>query len=79
MGVSASLVLFAIGAILAFAVGIEPRGLDLDAVGVILMIVGGIGFVMSLAFWSSWGGFGAGRRSTYVERTVDDTHHHPVA
>ncbi len=49
MGLGASIVIFAIGAILAFAVEVETSGIDLDAVGVILMIVGIIGLVISLA------------------------------
>jgi hypothetical protein len=40
---------------------------DLDAVGVILLVVGIIGAALSLVFWSSWGGFGGGRgRDTTV-------------
>jgi hypothetical protein len=34
------------------------------------MIVGAVGFVVSLFFWGSWGGFGGSsrrRRSTYRE------------
>ena len=37
----------AVGAILTFAVDVTVQGLDLDAVGVILMVVGGIGLVAS--------------------------------
>jgi hypothetical protein len=33
---------------------------------VILMIVGIVGFLISLLFWSSWGGFGSARRTTVV-------------
>jgi hypothetical protein len=39
-------------------VSAEVSGLDINAVGVILMIVGALGLVVSLVFWSSWGGFG---------------------
>ena len=46
------------GAVLAWAVSAEVSGLDINAVGVILMIVGALGLVVSLVFWSSWGGFG---------------------
>jgi len=35
--------------------------IDLNTVGVILMVVGAIGLVLSLVFWSSWGGFGGTR------------------
>jgi hypothetical protein len=37
---------------------------------VILLIVGVIGFITSLFFWSSWGGFG-GRETTVRERVVE--------
>ena len=69
MGLGASLFLIAGGAILVWGVNAEVAGLDVDAIGVILMVVGVIGLVLSLVFWSSWGGVSAGgrRRSTYVE------------
>jgi hypothetical protein len=68
MGLGASLFLIAGGAILVWGVNAEVGGLDVDAIGVILMVVGIIGAVLSLIFWSSWGGFGGrGRRATYVE------------
>lgn len=58
MGISISILFLAIGAILTWAVSAEVSGVDITAVGVILMIVGAIGLVTSLVFWSSWGGFG---------------------
>jgi hypothetical protein len=68
MGFGTSLFLIAVGAILKFAVNISVQGLDLDAIGVILMIVGAIGLLASIVFWNSWGGFGgAQRRGTIVE------------
>jgi hypothetical protein len=66
MGVAVSLILIAVGAILAFAVTAEASGIDLDVVGLILMIVGGAGLIISLIFWSSIGGYGFTRRETYV-------------
>ena len=68
MGLSVSLLLVAVGAILAFAVDATVNGLDIVTVGWILMIVGGLGALLSLAFWSTWGGFAGTRRETYVER-----------
>jgi hypothetical protein len=66
MGLSGSLILIAIGAILRFAVTAQTEGIDLNTVGMILMIVGAVGAVLSLVFWSSWGGFGGrGTRDTY--------------
>jgi hypothetical protein len=59
-GIGASLFLIAIGAILAFAVNAEISGLDIEIVGWILMGAGGLGILLSLIFWRSWGG-GRGR------------------
>jgi hypothetical protein len=69
MGIGVSLLLVAAGAILIWGVTGELAGVDVDAIGVILMIVGGIGLVLSMVFWSSWGGPGyfGRRRETYVE------------
>jgi len=65
MGISVSILLIAVGAILTWGVTAEAEGLDVNAIGVILMIVGLLGLVISMIFWSSWGGFR--RRATYVE------------
>ena len=62
MGIATSLILFAVGAIMRFAVTATTTGFNLHAVGVILMIVAAVGFVVSIVFWGSWGGFGASRR-----------------
>jgi len=59
MGISLSILLLAVGAVLTWAVSAEVSGMDINAVGVILMIVGAIGLLVSLVFWSSWGGFGS--------------------
>ena len=68
MGLGASLFLIAAGAILVWGVNATVAGLDVDAIGVILIVIGIIGLNLSLIFWSSWGGYGgARRRSTYVE------------
>jgi Domain of unknown function (DUF6458) len=67
MGIGVSLLLIAAGAILTWAVNATVSGLDINTVGVILMVVGIVGFVLSLVFWSSWGGVPARRRTTYVE------------
>ncbi|HEX2381791.1 MAG TPA: DUF6458 family protein [Acidimicrobiales bacterium] len=57
MGLGTSIFLIAVGAILKFAVNWQVNEIDLQAVGVILMVVGAIGLVLSLIFWNSWGGF----------------------
>lgn len=66
MGIGVSLVLIAAGAILTWAVSAEASGIDLQTVGVILLIVGIVGAILSLVFWSSWGGFGSYHRETVV-------------
>jgi hypothetical protein len=76
MGISVSILLIAIGAILTWGVTAEAEGLDVNAIGVILLIVGLLGLVLSLLFWSSWGGFR--RRTAYVDRGVA-VHPDPVA
>jgi hypothetical protein len=75
MGISISILLIAVGAILAWAVSAEVSGIDLQVAGVILVVVGAIGLVASLVFWSSWGGFGnrdatagGGQNTTVVDR-----------
>ena len=70
MGLGVSIFLIAVGAILTWAVNASVSGLELDTIGVILMIVGVLGLVLSMIFWSSWGGFANGggrRRTTYVD------------
>jgi len=64
MGIGVSLILIAVGAILVWAVEAEVSGVDLTAVGWILLIVGAVGALLSLIFWSSWGGYGTNRRET---------------
>jgi hypothetical protein len=68
MGVGVSLILIAAGAILTWAVTATVSGIEISTVGVILLVVGAIGLVLSLMFWSTWGGVaGTRRRTTYVE------------
>ena len=69
MGIGVSVFLIAVGAILAWAVEVTTEGIDLNAVGVILMVVGLIGLCGSLLFWSSVSPWGARRtvtRDAYV-------------
>jgi hypothetical protein len=70
VGIGASLILIAAGAILWWAVDVDTKGFDLNTVGVILFVVGWIGLAISMIFWSSWGGLGGWRRERYVERDV---------
>ena len=63
MGTATSIVIFAIGAVLRFAVTVHTTGFNVHIIGVILMVVGAVAFVLSLFFWRSWGGFGSYSRS----------------
>jgi len=53
LGIGTSILLFAVGAILRYAVTATVSGIDLDVVGLILMIVGVVGLVLSL-FWMAF-------------------------
>lgn len=54
MGIGVGLVLAGVGAILTFAVDKQVNGIDIQTVGVILMVIGGLGVLLSALFWSSW-------------------------
>lgn len=66
MGIGVALILIAVGAILAFAVDVQVSGLEITTIGWILLIVGIAGALLSMIFWSSWGGVGGRRRETVV-------------
>jgi uncharacterized membrane protein len=64
MRIGGSLLLIAVGAILAFAVNVDDtHGFNVNTAGVILMIVGAIGLVVSLIWMASR------RRTDVVHRT----------
>lgn len=52
MGIGVSIFLLAVGAILTFATDVSVSGLDLDVVGIILMLVGALGLVLTLLIWA---------------------------
>ena len=70
MGLGASLFLIAVGAILTWAIEFETSGIDLNVVGLILMIVGVIGLLMSLLFWSSFAPFRREERTVVRDREI---------
>jgi hypothetical protein len=73
MGIGVSVFLVAVGAILTFAVQAQAEGVNLNTIGVILMIVGGVGFLASMLFWSSFAPYGRGRdREIVRDREVVD-------
>jgi hypothetical protein len=69
MGFGVSLLLVAAGAILAWAVNASSSAVNIHTVGIVLLVVGLVGMVASMVFWSTWAGpgyFVRGRR-TVVE------------
>jgi len=70
MGIVVSMLMIAAGAIMRFAVTVEGNGFNVGTAGMVLMVVGIIGAVLSIAYWASWGGFTRpGQRATVVGTT----------
>ena len=65
MGIGTSIFLIATGAILYFAVNADISGLEISTVGLILMIVGVLGLIISLYLMSM-----ASRRGVAADRPV---------
>ena len=63
MTMGLSLLLTATGAILIWAVNATVSGVEIHTVGAILFVIGIVGFLVSLAFWSSWTGSEGGAPS----------------
>ena len=71
MGIGVGLFLFAMGAILTFALGGDVFGaVNLDVVGIILMAVGAVGILLTLLFWSSSAPFRRTERTVVQDREV---------
>jgi uncharacterized protein DUF6458 len=69
MALPVSIILIAVGAILAFAVNqTDPNPpVDVDVVGWILMLVGIVGLLISLLLWERWGpGYWGWHRGPYA-------------
>jgi len=64
MTTATSLILIAVGAILAFAVSYEVAGIDIQTIGIILIIVGAIGLAISLLTIAGYAPWGSGRGGT---------------
>jgi hypothetical protein len=70
MGIGFSVFVIAVGAILRFAVTVHTNGFNVHTIGVILLVVGIVGMLASMIFWSSWGGWHTGgyRRTRTVSQ-----------
>jgi hypothetical protein len=68
MSIGTSIFLIAVGAILKYAVTASVSGVKLETVGVILMVVGAIGLVMSLIYMLAISRRDTGRRVETYDR-----------
>jgi hypothetical protein len=78
MGIAISILVGTVGAILRYAVtsGVNQHGFNIHTGGVILMVVGGVGLLLSMLFWSSFAPFGRRDQSTSRrEETVTQNGH----
>ena len=70
MGIGVSIFLLAVGAILTFAVNASASGFNLHTVGIILMLAGALGVLLTLVFWSSFSPWSRRRRQV-IDRSYD--------
>jgi hypothetical protein len=68
MPLGTSIFLIAVGAILRYAVTATVSGISIQTVGLILIIVGAIGIVVSLLYMIAWRPRGGVRRERVIER-----------
>ena len=77
MGFGVSLILIAVGLILALAVNANSSAVDIQTVGWIVTIIGAVGLVLSMIYWNTWAGPGywsSRRRTTYVDEGPPSTY-----
>jgi hypothetical protein len=77
MGVVISIVVGAVGAILRYAANVHSTTWNVPVIGDILMIVGIVGFVLSIIAWAYWDGFGGvtfNRRRTMIRNQAPPIH-----
>ena len=72
MSIGASIFLLVIGAILTFAVNVTTEGFNINTVGVILMVAGALGLVLSLLFWSSFSPYRRSRTVAGPDTVVEE-------
>jgi Domain of unknown function (DUF6458) len=67
-----SIFLLVVGAILTFAVNVSASGFSINTVGIILMIAGALGLVLSLLFWSSFSPYRRSRTVAGPDTVVEE-------
>ena len=78
MGLVVSLILVALGAILAWAVNSTGGSVDVNTVGYIILAVGLVGLILDLLLWESWGP-GLMRRRTVYDGPAEPAYREPAA
>jgi predicted membrane channel-forming protein YqfA (hemolysin III family) len=74
MSIGASIFLLVVGAILTFAVNVTTKGFNINTVGIILMIAGVLGLLMSLLFWSNFSPYRRGGTVVGGDTVVEERH-----
>ena len=74
MSLGASVFLLVIGAVLTFAVDVSASGFNINTVGIILMVAGALGVVLSLLFWSSFSPYRRGDTVVGGDTVVEERH-----
>ena len=72
LSLGVSVFLLVVGAILTFAVDVTTSGFNLNTVGVILMVAGALGLVLSLLFWSSFSPYRRSRTVAGPDTVVEE-------
>jgi hypothetical protein len=70
MTIAAGILLIAVGAILRYATDFDVQDVNMDTVGLILIIAGALGLILSFFQDAIWAGR-ASRRERVVERPVE--------
>jgi hypothetical protein len=72
LSLGVSIFLLVVGAILTFAVDVTTSGFSINTVGIILMIAGALGLVLSLLFWSSFAPYRRSRTVAGPDTVVEE-------
>ena len=83
MGIGVGIFLMVLGAILAFAVETDVPGVNVNSLGIILLLIGLVAVLYSLLFWSNLTPWGrrrivARRRLVGGERSVEVVEERPL-
>src|ERR687891_729547 len=74
LSLGVSIFLLVVGAVLTFAVDVSASGFSLNTVGIILMVAGALGLVLSLLFWSSFSPYRRGATVMGEDTVVEERH-----